>query len=183
MAQMNLFTEQTHRQKTVLGGGRERTENLGLADVNYYIRMNKQQGPTDNTGNYIQHPVINHNGKENEKECTAEINTTLHINHALVQLFPGECTAHRCHQGPRVCFSLVSFFIVQVLSHRVGVSTVLIYVKSLVQFLVCGKCLSKCSWNHEAYKVWYPSERWIRNVFLCQETEISIIIFNGCMMR
>ena len=42
------------------------------------------------TGNYIQYPVINHNGKEYEKEyiyiymyvaeslcCTAEINTTL----------------------------------------------------------------------------------------------------------
>ena len=39
------------------------------------------------TGNYIQHPMINHNGKEYEKECicictteslccTAEINTT-----------------------------------------------------------------------------------------------------------
>ena len=36
------------------------------------------------TGNYIQYPVINHNGKEYEKEyiteslcCTEEINTTL----------------------------------------------------------------------------------------------------------
>ena len=38
------------------------------------------------TGNYMQYPVINHNGKEYEKECihitlslccTAEINTTL----------------------------------------------------------------------------------------------------------
>jgi len=73
---MSLFVKQTHRQKTVLGGGKERAENVGLADTNYYIRMNTQQGPTDNTGNYVQHPVISHN-KENEKECTAEINTTL----------------------------------------------------------------------------------------------------------
>ena len=71
-----LIYEDSQTQKTVLGGGRERTENLGLADTNYYIIMNKQQGPTNNTGNYIQHPVINHN-KENEKECTAEMNTTL----------------------------------------------------------------------------------------------------------
>ena len=27
-------------------------------------RMDKQQGPTDGTENYIQYPVINHNGKE-----------------------------------------------------------------------------------------------------------------------
>ena len=33
--------------------------------------MDKQQGPTVySTGNYIQYPVINHNGKEYEKECT-----------------------------------------------------------------------------------------------------------------
>ena len=54
-------------------------------------RMDKQQGPTVYTGNYIQYSVINHNGKEYEKECnvwiciteslccTAEINTTLQI--------------------------------------------------------------------------------------------------------
>ena len=53
--------------------------------------MDKQQGPTVYTGNYIQYSVINHNGKEYEKECnvwiciteslccTAEINTTLQI--------------------------------------------------------------------------------------------------------
>ena len=45
-----------------------------------------------NAGNYIQYPVINHNGKKYKKEnyvymyvtespwCTAEINTTLEIN-------------------------------------------------------------------------------------------------------
>ena len=31
-------------------------------------RMDKKQGPTYSTGNYIQYPVINHNGKEYEKE-------------------------------------------------------------------------------------------------------------------
>ena len=29
--------------------------------------MDKQQGPSGNTGNYIQYLVINHNGKEYEK--------------------------------------------------------------------------------------------------------------------
>ena len=32
-------------------------------------KMDKQQGPTVYTGNYIQYPVINHNVKEYEKEC------------------------------------------------------------------------------------------------------------------
>ena len=31
--------------------------------------MDKQQGPTVDTGSYIQYPGINHNGKEYEKEC------------------------------------------------------------------------------------------------------------------
>ena len=46
--------------------------------------MDKQQVLLYSTGNYIQYPVTNHNGKEYEKEyiyeslcCTAEINTTL----------------------------------------------------------------------------------------------------------
>ena len=56
--------------------------------------MGKQQGPTYSTGNYIQYPVINHNGKEYLKKnvymciteslcCTAELNTTLYIVHQL----------------------------------------------------------------------------------------------------
>ena len=68
-------------------------------------RMDKQQGQLYSTGNYIQYPMIYHNGKEYEKEyvwdryiyiykiyiyyiymyvciieslcCTAEVNTTL----------------------------------------------------------------------------------------------------------
>ena len=48
------------------------------------------------TGNYIQYPMINHNGKESEKGyvwiteslcCTAEINTTLQINCTLIFFF------------------------------------------------------------------------------------------------
>ena len=33
-------------------------------------RMDKQQGLLYSTGNYIQYPVINHNGKEYKKKCT-----------------------------------------------------------------------------------------------------------------
>ena len=48
--------------------------------------MDKQQGLLYITGNYIQYPVINHNGKEYEEEsitiskslsCTQETNTPL----------------------------------------------------------------------------------------------------------
>ena len=64
--------------RLVVGRGKrnEWARSSGLGRGKLTFRMNKQQGPTDNTGNYIQHPVINHN-KENEKECTAEMNTTL----------------------------------------------------------------------------------------------------------
>ena len=50
-------------------------------------RIDKQQVLLYSTGNCIQYPVINHDGKEHEKECicsiteslcyTAEINTKL----------------------------------------------------------------------------------------------------------
>ena len=32
------------------------------------FRIDKQQGPMYSTGNYIQYPVINHNGKEYKKK-------------------------------------------------------------------------------------------------------------------
>ena len=35
----------------------------------YRERMDKQQGPTVKHRNYIQHPVISHNGKEYKREC------------------------------------------------------------------------------------------------------------------
>ena len=41
--------------------------NQGLVDANYYIQNDKQQDPTVSTGNYIQYPGINHNGKESKK--------------------------------------------------------------------------------------------------------------------
>ena len=45
-------------------GLRERwSERLGSADVSYYIQINNEV-PRYNTGNYIQHPMINHNEKE-----------------------------------------------------------------------------------------------------------------------
>ena len=33
-------------------------------------RMDKQQGPNERTGNYVQYLLINHKGKEYDKECT-----------------------------------------------------------------------------------------------------------------
>ena len=51
-------------ERLVMGG---RTESLGLADANYYMQNNKVL--LYSTRNYIQYFVINHNGKEYEKEC------------------------------------------------------------------------------------------------------------------
>ena len=54
--------------------------------ANYYIQNGQTTRSYYSTGNYIQYPVISHNGKEYERErigitlslChTAEINTTL----------------------------------------------------------------------------------------------------------
>ena len=52
-----------------------RTGSLGLADANY--RMDKQQGPM--IGNYIQYPVISHNGKEYEKRIYIYIHTHIYV--------------------------------------------------------------------------------------------------------
>ena len=43
---------------------------LARTRTNYIYRMDKQQGPTMKHRNYIQHPVLSHNGKEYKKECT-----------------------------------------------------------------------------------------------------------------
>ena len=51
---MNLFTKQTPSlqkqtygyQRGRVGGGAGRNGSLGLAEANYYIWMDKQQGPT-----------------------------------------------------------------------------------------------------------------------------------------
>ena len=60
---MNLSTKQkqTHREQTYgcqhQGVGEGQIGSLGLVDTNYYIQ---------DDGNYTQHLVINHNGKEYE---------------------------------------------------------------------------------------------------------------------
>ena len=48
------------------GWGSGWTGSLGLTDANYWV--DKQQGSTYSTGNYIQYLEINHNGKDYEKE-------------------------------------------------------------------------------------------------------------------
>ena len=56
-----------------LGSGRGgKTESLGLADTNYTGWISKVQ--LYSVGNYIQYPLINHDGKEYEKEyiCITE---------------------------------------------------------------------------------------------------------------
>ena len=61
---------------------------LGLADANLYIGWINNKVLLNSIGNYIQYPVVNHQGKEYEKEqiyicitgslcCTAEINNTV----------------------------------------------------------------------------------------------------------
>ena len=70
---MNLSMKQIHRHREQtfgcqVGLGAGWTGSLGLADANYYIYVewiNKVL--LYSTGNYIQYPMINHNGKEYEK--------------------------------------------------------------------------------------------------------------------
>ena len=49
-----------------MGGGW--SGSLGLADANYYREWINNKVLLYSTGNYIQYPGINHNGKEYEKE-------------------------------------------------------------------------------------------------------------------
>ena len=42
--------------------------------------MDKQKGPSGNTGNYIQYVVINHNGKEYEKKTASSKLLWLQLN-------------------------------------------------------------------------------------------------------
>ena len=49
-------------------------------------RMDKQQVLLYSTGNYIQYPVINHNGKEYEKEYIyTHTHIYVEVNHFAVQ--------------------------------------------------------------------------------------------------
>ena len=99
---MNLFMkqEQTHRHREQTcgcqGGGDVGRDGVGVWDQQMQAiiyRMDKQEWINNkvllySTGNYIQHPVINHNGKGYKKKnvqmciteslgCTAEMGTTL----------------------------------------------------------------------------------------------------------
>ena len=76
---MNVSTKQkqTHRQKETdlwLPRGKEGVGegwigSLGLADAKLLYRgWRNNKVLLHSTGNYIQYPVINHNGKEYEKE-------------------------------------------------------------------------------------------------------------------
>ena len=73
MTQMNLSTRQTyrHREQTVVakvgGGGWDWEFGISRCKLLYIERINNKD-LWYSTGNYIQYPVINHNGKEYEKE-------------------------------------------------------------------------------------------------------------------
>ena len=61
----------TENRLVVAKGGEvveRRIGSLGLVDANYYIEWINNKVLLYSTGNYIQYPVINHSGKEKEKE-------------------------------------------------------------------------------------------------------------------
>ena len=80
---------QTQKTDLWLGqGGVERpgegwSGSLGSVDASYHYRMDGQQGPIVSSGNCIQYPIINYNGKEHRKKiyiyktlcCIPEIST------------------------------------------------------------------------------------------------------------
>ena len=59
-----LYWQVDYLPLSPLGSPRE------LVDVNYYVQMDNNNILLYSTGNYIQYSVINHNGKEYEKEYT-----------------------------------------------------------------------------------------------------------------
>ena len=91
MTQMDLSVKQkqTHRHREQTcgceggGGGEGMDWEISRCKLSY-IGWRNNRILLDSTGNYIQYPVRNHNGKECEKECITqslcsifEINTTL----------------------------------------------------------------------------------------------------------
>ena len=92
---MNLFMKQKqthrHREQTCGCQGGEGVGRDGLGVWDYQMQTSIYRNNkvlVYSTGNYIQYPVINYNGKEYDKECiymciteslccSAEINTTL----------------------------------------------------------------------------------------------------------
>ena len=79
------------------GGGRGMDWEFGISTCKLvYIEWINNKVLLYSTGKFIQYPVINHNGKEYEKECmyicitesiccTAEISTTLYINYTSIK--------------------------------------------------------------------------------------------------
>ena len=84
MTQMNISTKQTHRHREQTCGCQGQRGRGGL-DGEFgnsrckllYIEWINNKVLSYSTGNYIQYPVINHNGKEHELCCTPETNMTL----------------------------------------------------------------------------------------------------------
>ena len=87
---LSMKQKQTHRHREWIcgcqvGAGEGKDWEFGISRCKlFYIRWINNKVLLYGTGNYIQYPVINHNGKEYEKEhvciteslcCTAEINT------------------------------------------------------------------------------------------------------------
>ena len=86
---MSISTKQkqTHRYREGIcccqggGGGEARIGSLGLANAISYIEWIKNKVLQYSTGNYIQYPVVNHNGKELEKSA----NIFVLLSHFTVQ--------------------------------------------------------------------------------------------------
>ena len=75
MSQMNLSTKQTHIGNRLVvakgdGGGEGMEWEFGISRCKLlHIGWINNNLLLYSTGNYIQYPVINRNGKEHEKEC------------------------------------------------------------------------------------------------------------------
>ena len=66
-----IYETETDSERTDLRLARGKGDRLRVTDEQMQTskyRMDKQQGPTVYTGNYIQYPVINHNEKESKKD-------------------------------------------------------------------------------------------------------------------
>ena len=74
MAQVNISTKQkeTHRHReqtcSCQGGGKDWGFGISRCEL-LYIGWINNKILLYSTGNYIHYPVINHDGKEYEKEC------------------------------------------------------------------------------------------------------------------
>ena len=80
MTQMNLSVKITHRHREQTcgcqGEGMDREFGISSCKV-LYIEWMDNKVLLYSTGNYIQYLVINHNGKEYEKEC---VRVCIYIN-------------------------------------------------------------------------------------------------------